>query len=124
MIAQADELIYKVNSLTGKEMSEEEANEIRMYMVGRELAHIVDLPGWQVALEMLAGYANKASEDLIRMAPGDPRVPNTHAAASALADLYRKFIQDVANAVEMSDKAPDLVRVAYTRLSPAPPEMS
>lgn len=119
----ADRLIYAVQQVQG-ELSEEQKNEIRLYTYGRELAHLVDLPGWQVALEMLAGYANKATEDLIHLAPGDARVPNTHAAASALTDLYRKFIQDVATAVESASNTPDLVKVAYSRLSPAPPEMS
>lgn len=119
----ADALIHAVQQTQG-ELSEEQKQEIRLYTFGRELAHMVDLPGWQVALEMLADYANNASATLISLAPGDARVPNAHAAASALTSLYKNFIRDVATAVESASKTPDLVRLAYSRLSPAPPEMS
>lgn len=105
-------------------MTEEQADEIRKYLAGKELEHLVDLPGWQVALEMLASYPNQASAALMSMAPGDPRVPNTHAAVSVLTDLYNKFIRDVANAVEAAKTTPVLVSQAFKRMSPAPVEMS
>lgn len=96
---------YRIGTRLGRELTEEEAAEVDLWEQGRELQHLVNLPGWDVALKMLASYAQHANDDLLSLAPGNPAVPQAHAAAAALRDLYVKFIQDVQNAINQDTPA-------------------
>lgn len=101
----AKDWAYRVGTRLGRELTEEEAAEIDLWEQGRELSHLVNLPGWGVALKMLASYAQHANDDLLSLEPGHPAVPQSHAAAAALRDLYLKFIQDVDAAIRQQTPA-------------------
>lgn len=109
------DLIYRVETLNGAPLTEEETAEIQGWELGSALSQLVESPGWPVALKMLSDYANKAMDDLLRLAPGDPAVPQAHAAASALRGLYTNFIHDVDAAVQNTGKAPQALSRAYRR---------
>lgn len=107
----AEQIIATLES-GGQTLSEEEKNEIAIHQKGRALEHVVNTFGWDVVLEMLQDYVSDASRQLIDMPPGDSRVVQAHAAASAVNDLYYKFIRDVKNAIDISRTTPSaLMRV-------------
>jgi hypothetical protein len=100
--------VFRTEQLLGRALEPDEADEIIQYGKGRELAHLVNDPGWLVALEMLRGYVESATRSLVGLPPGHPDVVAAHAAASAVTDLYTKFIQDVDQAV--NQEPPDVLR--------------
>ena len=105
----AEEMIETLRA-AGQEFSEEEQADIELYTKGRALAQMVGFEGWQVVLEMLSAYVLGAARALIDIPPGDERVSTAHAAASALDDLYHKFLQDIQNAVNHSSQPPDALK--------------
>lgn len=87
-------------------------NEFEVYQQGRMLRTVVHTPAWEIVIDTLKSYRDKAIADLMALAPGDPNVPTAHAAAAALDDQFGKFQQDIANAVRMADQ-PSLELVDY-----------
>lgn len=85
-------------------------NEFDLYERGRMLKQIVMSPAWSTVVEVLRDYRDKAVQELVNLAPGDPTVPTAHAAASALDDQFNKFQQDIQNAVDTAAKPSDELR--------------
>lgn len=117
-----DQLIYKLGAQLGESLTEEDQYDIEQYANGRELAHLATQAGWPIVLNMLKSYAEKATADLLRLAPGDPVVPQAHAAAAALNSVHATFIYDVDQAIQFSQTIPDVVRKAFGNSSGIPPE--
>ena len=76
--------------------------ELELYDKGRMLRPLVISPAWEVIIQVLKDYKDAADDDLTDLAPGDPTVPYAHAAASALKDQFKKFQQDITNAVDFA----------------------
>jgi hypothetical protein len=78
--------------------------ELEQYERGRLLRSLILSPQWTEVLNILEDYRDKARQDLIDLAPGDPTVPIVHAAVSAIDDLIPKLKQDVQHAVDIANQ--------------------
>jgi hypothetical protein len=93
-------------------LPEYELGELEQWKMGNKLRSIVGTEGWELAIDMLKQYEEKAKAELFSLAPGDPNVPTVHAAASALVQCNRLFLEDVAAAIESSNRVPDVLKNA------------
>lgn len=119
-----DQLIHKLGMQLGESLTEEDQYEIEQHANGRELAHLTTQEGWQIVVNMLRSYSEKATADLLRLAPGDPHVPQAHAAAAALTAVVTTFLYDVDQAIQRGREIPDVVRKAFVSTSGnIPPEI-
>lgn len=107
-----EEMAETIQDLQGSVLTEDQQAEIEQWALGRELSAIVNTKAWQIAMTMLEQYTKGAQDQLMRLAPGDERVPAAHAAASALADQLAKFKDDVLSAVYASSTYPEALKVA------------
>lgn len=105
----------------GFALSEEDEVSIALWQKGKDLEQLSRFQGWTVALEMIGQMVRDANDDLLDLAPGDPRVPTAHAAASALADFFRKFRQDIDTAIRASTQPPDCLLRAKNALATETP---
>lgn len=115
-----DQLIYQLGAQLGASLTEDQQYEVEQWQNGRELAHLSTQAGWPIIVNMLQSYADKATQDLLRMAPGDPVVPQAHAAAAALTAVCTTFLYDVQQAIHCGQEIPDVVR--SIRTAGIPPE--
>lgn len=97
-------------------VTEEDCAEIELFHKGRALSTLVNSYGWDVLLEMLKGYVEQSTQDLLRIAPGHATVVPAHAAASAVADLYFKLLGDIQAAIDASHQTPAVVKRGYSRV--------
>ena len=81
--------------------------QLDLYVKGRKLRKFVLDPDWDIVVQTLQDYRDKARDALIALPPGDPNVPQAHAAASATNDVFTLFQQDINNAVDFANKPPD-----------------
>ena len=79
-------------------------HELEIYERGRTLRPVVGSEAWQILLETLKSYKDKAEDELFALPPGDPSVPTAHAAASALRQQYYFFQDDIQKAVDFAAK--------------------
>jgi hypothetical protein len=93
-------------------LPEYQLEELEQWKLGNKLRGIVGTEGWELVVDMLKQYETKAVEELLRLAPGDPNVLTVHAAASALVQCNRLFLEDVAAAIESSNRVPDVLKNA------------
>lgn len=84
--------------------------EIEQWKRGRQLQGIVHTEGWSILKDTLKRYADSAVDSLLRLAPGDPTVPTAHAAASALTQQYRIFMEDIDSAIAAGEQLPDVLK--------------
>lgn len=91
-------------------LAEDQLLEIEQWQRGRELRNVVNTEAWQIITDTLKRYSDVAVEELLRIAPGDPAVPTAHAAASALVQQYKSFMEDVTVAVQSSYQVPDALK--------------
>lgn len=77
-------------------------SELELYELGRQLRLVVISPAWEILIDVLNQYREKAKDELMSLAPGDPTVPTVHAASSAVWDVVEKFQQDVMSAVDFA----------------------
>lgn len=87
------------------------SEEIAEWQRGRELRSVVCTPSWEIICDTIRRYADAANEDLMKLAPGDPRVPQAHAAASAAEQIAINFKRDIEQAVEKSYTTPESLKV-------------
>lgn len=78
--------------------------QLELYEKGRRLKLLVNSPEWEIVVQTLQDYRDKARDALIALPPGDPNVSQAHAAASATNDVFNYFQQDIANAVNAATK--------------------
>lgn len=81
--------------------------ELALYERGRQLRVVHNTPAWETLVGVLEDYRDRALRQLVDLAPGDPTVPTTHAAASALDDLVAKFQQDINHAIDTAAEPSD-----------------
>lgn len=96
-----------IESAQGVALEDYQRSEIELFETGRELRNVVNTPAWEIILNSMRRYADKAVEDLLNLLPGDPAVTTAHAAASALVQQHIYFKQDVERAVQASYKTPE-----------------
>lgn len=118
-----DQLIHKLGMQLGESLTEEDQYEIEQHTNGRELEHLTTQEGWQIVVNMLRSYSDKATADLLRLEPGHPAVPQAHAAAAALTAIVTTFLYDVDQAIQRGREIPDVVRKAFVTTSGIPPEI-
>lgn len=117
-----DQLISNLEARRGQEFTDEQRGEIELWSKGRALAQIVGFYGWEVAMEMLSQYVVDATERLVATDPGDEKERNAqHAIAHAASKIVRMFREDVLNAINASQKTPDVVKLG-ARGGEVPPE--
>lgn len=98
-----------IESAQGVALEDYQRSEIELFETGRELRNVVNTPAWEIILNSMRRYADRAVEDLLNLLPGDPAVTTAHAAASALVQQHIYFKQDVERAVEASYKTPEVL---------------
>ena len=91
-------------------INEDQLYEIEQWKRGRQLAAIVHTEGWAILKDTLRQYAESANDALLRLAPGDPTVLTAHAAASALAQQYKLFMEDIDSAIAAGEQLPDVLK--------------
>jgi hypothetical protein len=117
-----EEFLKQIQTINGRGLSGEEQDEIERWQKGRDLAHVVNSPGWDVVLEMLRSYAAKETERLVNTDPGDKdAVLAAHATAFAASRIFTLFVEDAQNLITQTSTVPEPVKEAM-RHSPVPPE--
>lgn len=89
-----------------RELTLEELQEIELFRRGQQLSSVVNTEAWVILTDTLKSYSDAAVEELLRLAPGDPTVLTAHAAASALVQQNKLFIEDIDRAVEAAQAPP------------------
>lgn len=117
-----DSLVEKLEIANGKQLTEEERDEVDRWTKGRALAFVVNSPGWDVIREMLQSYVAKEVDRLVSIDPGHrDEVMAAQAVAFAANRIYTIFIEDVQTCIN-STHTPPIVREGISKLSPVPPE--
>lgn len=93
-------------------LPEHQIEALEQWKMGNKLRSIVGTEGWELAVDMLKQYEAKAVAELLRLAPGDPHVSTVHAAASALTQCNKLFLEDVEAAIRSSEHVPDVLKNA------------
>lgn len=91
-------------------LSEDDLFTIELWKRGRKLSAVVQTEAWEIISDTLKGYVDSAQDDLMRLPPGDPAVMTAHAAASALTQQYKLFLEDIDRAVSASLEVPEALR--------------
>ena len=81
--------------------------QLEVYEKGRALNRFVQDPNWEIIVQVLQDYRDNARDDLIALAPGDPNVPQAHAAASATNEVFLLFQEDIKRAVDFARNPPE-----------------
>jgi hypothetical protein len=111
----------QIEKLNGKPLAEEDRAEIELWQKGRDLAHQVNGPGWNVVLEMLQSYVTQNVNTLMNTDPSKTsEVAATHAIMFAAGRIFRIFQEDVAAAIQASRKTPEIVRQGLKNVTPVP----
>ena len=71
---------------------------------------LVHSPEWEIVVQVLQDYRDKARDALIHLPPGDPNAMLAHAAASATNDVFERFQEDIKNAVYAAEHPSDELR--------------
>lgn len=115
-------MVERIQGSLGHELSEEDKFEVELWERGRTLAQVINTEAYTILVATLKDYADKAVGALLKIPPGSEHVPEAHAAAYALSDLYVKFQEDIQNAVNSSMTTPAVVKNMARLMSPVPPE--
>lgn len=79
-------------------------SELDLYEKGKRLHRVVNSPDWELIVQILEDYRDKAVADLVHLLPGDPHVVCSHAAASCATQIVENFQNDVNSAVQSATK--------------------
>ena len=116
------DLVQQIETINGHKLDDEQLDEIVRWQKGRDLAHVVNSPGWDVVLEILSSYADKEAQRCINTDPGNEKaVLAAHAVAFAASRIFTLFVEDVQNCVNLSRTVPVAV-MQNMKNSPVPPE--
>jgi hypothetical protein len=117
------ELAQQLETINGRSLDEGEQYSIDQWQKGRELAHVVNSPGWDVVLEILGSYAAKETNRLLCTDPANrEEVLAAHAVAFAAARILALFIEDAQTLITASSSVPEVVKEGLKHASPVPPE--
>ena|SRR5260221_172336 len=106
-----DMMIERLESFRGEPLTQDEKDELILWDKGRSLNQIVSLNGYEVILEMLQSYAEKAIQELLNADPASKEdVLANHSIAFVSHKIFRNFVTDVNNAVEASKKTPEFLK--------------
>ena len=81
-----------------------------VYEKGRRLRMLVHSPEWEIVVQVLQDYRDKARDAVIALPPGHEGVMLAHAAASATNDVFERFQEDIKNAVYAAEHPTDELR--------------
>lgn len=95
-------------------LPEYQLEELEQWKLGNKLRGVVGSEGWELIVDMLKQYETKAVNELLSLPPGHPDVPTVHAAAQALVQRNRLFLEDVEAAIRSSDHVPDVLKTALS----------
>lgn len=84
--------------------------QVEQWRRGMQLRTIVGTEAWEILLDTLHSYVEKADDDLRSLPPGHPDVVTAHAALSALHQGFKLFQEDVNAAVNAAQTVPDALR--------------
>lgn len=117
----AQMMLDRIESISGRELSPEEREDIEAWQRGTALSQLTSFYGWEVAMDMLRSYAEDQLQKLVNTDPADrDNVIGYHAAAFAANKIFFCFLEDVKNYIARSQNVPAAVR-SLSRTS-APPE--
>lgn len=115
-----DQVTAQIENAIQGNLTEEQHDEIELWIKGRSLATTVATPGWEVVLDMLQAYVADSIQRLMAIDPADTNsVLAEQSVAFAANKIVRRLVEDVQNAVEASRRTPEIAKKA---VSPIPPE--
>lgn len=115
-----DQVTAQIEKAINGNLTDEQHEEIELWIKGRSLATTVSTPGWEVILEMLQSYVAKSIQKLATIDPAKKdEVAAEHAVYYTANQIVRRFVEDVDYAIQYSRKTPDVVKSVA---SPVPPE--
>ena len=121
--ASPESMVDRLESLSGKPLTEEQEVEVALWNKGRDLAFVVNSAGWDVVREMLQSYVTNEIDRLLSTDPASrDEVLAAHAVAFSANRIFTIFTEDVQRAVNASVKTPQIVKEQLSKLSPIPPE--
>lgn len=106
----SDSFINDIEQLKGHALEQADYDDIEQWQRGQELRQVVTTPAWEIILNSLQAYSDKAAEALLQLAPGDERVMYAHAAASAAAQINTNFRLDVQSAIDAASQVPEVLK--------------
>lgn len=87
-------------------------NQLDLYEKGRKLRKFVMDPDWELVVQILRDYSDKANDELTDLPPGHPKIMEAHAAASATKQVFHRFQEDINTAVDFANKPPEELKTA------------
>jgi hypothetical protein len=103
-------LLNDIEQLNGAPLDDADYDDVAQWQRGLELRGVVTTPAWEIILNSLQSYADKAAAALLQLPPGDERVMYAHAAASAAAQINTNFRLDVQSAIEAASQVPEVLK--------------
>ena len=105
-----DENIYGLPE--NREIDEAELErQADVYEKGRRLRTLTNSPDWELVVQTLQDYRDKARDALIALPPGDKNVLQAHAAASATNDVFTMFTEDINSVISAAQNpSPELTQ--------------
>lgn len=117
----ADEIISRLENLRGVPVTDEERYEVEQWEKGRVLAPLVMHPGWDTAIGILRGQAERAVVDLLNTTPTDvDAVRAAHAVAYATNSTFQSFLILIDSAIQASKSTPRVIQDGYRSATPVP----
>ncbi len=111
-------MIERLESVRGP-LTEDEKDELILWDKGRALLQITSLNGYEVVLEILQSYAEKAIQQLIATDPANrDEVLANQSVAFASNKMFRNFVEDVNNAITASAKTPEFLKQQVRSAAP------
>src|SRR5258708_39213572 len=111
-------MIERLESVRGP-LTEDEKDELILWDKGRALLQITSLNGYEVVLEILQSYAEKAIQQLIATDPANrDEVLANQSVAFASNKMFRNFAEDVNNAITASAKTPEFLKQQVRSAAP------
>lgn len=111
----ADQIITSLEQGSGVQLSEEDRHLLQQYHNGRALKQLVFMPGWKVLLDAFEQHKQDATDELLKINPGDKEsVTAAHAVAYAVHQTLDNLRREVENAIQLSEEVPEILRQNLT----------
>lgn len=102
-----NEIINTLEFGSGASLTEEQQYEIQQFHNGRSLQQLVIMPGWEVLMDTFEQKKQDATEELLKINPGDKElVLAAHAVAYAVHKTLDNLKIEVYSAIENAKELP------------------
>jgi hypothetical protein len=102
-----NEIISTLEFGSGASLTEEQQYEIQQFHNGRSLQQLVIMPGWEVLMETFEQKKQDATEELLKVNPGDKElVLAAHAVAYAVHQTLDNLKTEVFSSIEYAKQPP------------------